>query len=95
MRRLVLTIAAFLTASPALAQAPVTQRITHEGRSYVYTVRQTTDGQVIDGRGYPGGKAFHLVVRGDSVTGTASGVPVSFRTGSAAGAVTSFQVAAR
>ena len=50
------------------------------------TTKIDGDRRVIDGRAYPAGNGFHLVVRGDEVSGTSGGVPVKFRVASARGA---------
>jgi hypothetical protein len=50
----------------------------HEGVTYKYTVKNVSETKrVISGYATPGA-SFHLVVTGDSVSGTANGTPVSF-----------------
>jgi len=66
----------------------------HDGSTYVYTSTVANGRQVLTGRRFPSGAPFRLVVRGDRVTGTAGGVPVSFRTTDAKGA-TRVQLASR
>ena len=72
---------AALVSTIGMARAPEgQQRFVRDGQTYVYTSAQvggTT--QVIDGRSYPSGAPFHLVVSSDRVSGTAGGMPVSFR----------------
>lgn len=68
----------------------------HEGSTYVYTATDVSaDRHVIRGRRLPGGESFRFVVRGSRVTGAANGVPVSFRTADARGAVSSTRLASR
>jgi hypothetical protein len=69
------------------------QRFVHDGSTYVYTTKTVAGRRVIDGRRYPSGTGFHLVVRGDAVSGTSGGVPVAFRVAAAKGAA--IEVAAR
>jgi hypothetical protein len=89
--------AAALTPAIAIAREPASavaatapdatqQSFVHDGSTYVYTMKFVEGRRVIDGRSYPSGTGFHLVVRGDNVTGTAGGVPVMFRVASARGA---------
>lgn len=92
---IVAAAAAALTSTIGMAAERVEQRFVHEGRTYVFTTRQVGDRQVIDGRNYPHGSTFHLVVRGDTVSGMSGGVPVSFKTRAATGAAAGIQVAAR
>lgn len=71
------------------------QRFVHQGLTYVYTSKQAGDRQVIDGRRFPSGAAFHLVVRGDRVSGVSGGVPVDFKLAEAHGAAGVVETAAR
>lgn len=68
-------------AAPATAEptGPAeTGSFEHEGYTYVYSVEQKGDAQLISGRRYPGGTAFSLRVRNGKVTGTSGGNAVSF-----------------
>ncbi|MDE0877581.1 MAG: hypothetical protein OSB00_02780 [Sphingomonas bacterium] len=80
--------AALFTATAATARDADTTKesFVHNGSTYVYTTKIDGDRRVIDGRAYPAGNGFHLVVRGDEVSGTSGGVPVKFRVASARGA---------
>lgn len=88
------TLAATLTSTIGMA-ADGERTFQHGGQTYVYTTTIANDRQVISGRSYPSGAPFRLVVRGNRVTGTAGGVPVSFRTADAKGAGGGAQLAAR
>lgn len=95
MRKTILFLAAAAAAlTSTIGMARDQQRFVHQGNTYVYTSKQVADRQVIDGRRYPSGSAFHLVVRGDRVTGVSGGVPVAFKTATASGA-TAIETAAR
>ena len=83
--KIIAAAAAALTSTIGMAGAPQ-QRFVHEGSTYVYTSSQQDGRQVIDGRRYPSGQAFHLIVRGNRVSGMSGGVPVAFKTTEAAGA---------
>ncbi len=83
---LILTAAAAAMTSSIGIAAEARQSFVHNGSTYVYTASRQAGRQVIDGRRLPSGEAFHLVVRGDRVSGTSGGVPVSFKTQEAAGA---------
>ena len=88
------TVAAALTSTIGMARG--TERsFQHDGQTYVYTTTVANDRQVISGHRYPSGAPFRLVVRGNRVTGTAGGVPVSFRTTEASGAARGTQLALR
>jgi hypothetical protein len=68
----------------------------HEGSTYVYTTTDASaDRHVIRGRRFPGGDRFRFVLHGSRVTGAANGVPVSFRTADARGAVNPTRLASR
>lgn len=67
----------------------------HEGQTYVYTTSFVDGREIISGHRYPAGAPFRLVVRGNRVTGTAGGVPVSFRTAEARGAARGVELASR
>jgi len=87
-------VAAALTSTIGMAHEG--QRMfTHDGQTYVYTVTDAHDRQVLSGHRYPSGAPFRLVVRGDRVSGTANGVPVSFRTRESKGAWNRTELAAR
>ena len=83
--QIIAAAAAALTSTIGMA-APAEQRFVHEGSTYVYTSTQDNGHQVIDGRRYPSGQKFHLIVRGDRVSGVSGGVPVAFKTAKASGA---------
>lgn len=78
---LIFVATASLVSTIGMARSPEgQQRFVRDGQTYVYTAAQvggTT--QVIDGRSYPSGALFHLVVSSDRVSGTSNGTPVSFR----------------
>lgn len=88
------TVAATLTSTIGMAREGE-RTFQHEGQTYVYTSTVSDGRQVISGRRYPAGAPFRLVVRGNRVTGTAGGVPVSFKTADAKGAVKGTQLASR
>ncbi len=97
MRKTVLILtaaAAALTSSIGMA-ADGQQSFVHDGSTYVYTSSVQAGRQVIDGRRLPSGQAFHLVVKGDRVSGTSGGVPVSFKTKEASGAAGGIAATAR
>ncbi|MES3108438.1 hypothetical protein [Sphingomonas aurantiaca] len=83
--KIIAAAAAALTSTIGMA-ADDKQSFVHEGSTYVYTTTQDGGRQVIDGRSYPSGQKFHLIVRGDRVSGVSGGVPVAFRTAEATGA---------
>lgn len=87
-------VVAALTSTIGMA-AETEQRFKHNGLTYVYTTKQAGDRQVIDGRRFPSGSAFHLVVRGNRVSGVSGGVPVDFALEEARGATGSVEVASR
>lgn len=89
--------AAILPASAAFANDADNgkQSFVHNGNTYVYTMKTVGDRNIIDGRSYPGGTGFHLVVRNGSVSGTTGGVPVSFSVASTRGAAGGVELAAR
>lgn len=87
--------AAALTSTIGMARAGE-QKFVHDGETYVYTSSADKSGmQVIDGRRYPSGGSFHLVVRDGRVSGTSGGVPVTFKVEQAVGAASGVEVAAR
>ena len=97
MRKTILILtaaAAALTSSIGMA-ADGQQSFVHDGSTYVYTSSVQAGRQVIDGRRLPSGQAFHLVVKGDRVSGTSGGVPVSFKTKEASGAAGGIAATAR
>ena len=91
---IVAAVAAALTSTIGMA-ADGKQRFTHDGMTYVYTSKQAGDRQIIDGRRYPSGAGFHLVVRKDRVSGVSGGVPVAFTLADARGAQGAVELAAR
>jgi hypothetical protein len=97
MRKTILILtaaAAALTSSIGMA-AEGKQSFVHDGSTYVYTSTKLDGRQVIDGRRFPSGQAFHLVVKGERVSGTSGGVPVSFKTKEASGAAGGIAAIAR
>lgn len=55
------------------------QHFTRDGSTYRYTVTTASGGrQIIEGRRYPVGDSFRLIVRGSRVSGFSGGLPVSF-----------------
>ncbi len=83
--KIIAAAAAALTSTIGMAAEPQ-QRFVHEGSTYVYTTTQDGERQVIDGRRYPSGQKFHLIVRNNRVSGVSGGVPVAFKTAEANGA---------
>lgn len=78
MRTLLIATAAAAVAASAPAAAET--RFEHDGYTYVYKAEAKGDRQIVSGHRFPGNAPFRLVVRGDKVSGTSNGVPVSFRT---------------
>ena len=75
----IVAIATALTSTIAIA-APTEQRFVRDGETYVYTTEIDEAGAtVIDGRRTQDGMGFHLVVKGQNVSGVTGGQPVSFR----------------
>ncbi|MDQ2892827.1 MAG: hypothetical protein M3R64_07035 [Pseudomonadota bacterium] len=62
------------------------QSFVHGGSTYVYTSKVVAGRRVIDGRRFPSGSGFHLVVRGNQVSGMSGGVPVTFQVANVKGA---------
>ncbi|WP_445192048.1 hypothetical protein ACT009_16010 [Sphingomonas sp. Tas61C01] len=91
---IVAAVAAALTSTIGMA-AEGQQRFTHDGMTYVYTSKQDGNRQIIDGRRFPAGAGFHLVVRNNRVSGVSGGVPVDFALDEARGAKGAVEVAAR
>jgi len=87
-------VAASLTSTIGMAREGE-KTFRHEGQTYVYTTSFVDGREVISGRRYPAGAPFRLVVRDGRVTGTAGGVPVSFRTAYARGAARGVELASR
>ncbi|MEG8020182.1 hypothetical protein [Sphingomonas aerolata] len=85
--------AAALTSTIGMAKE-AKQSFEYEGSTYVYSSVENGR-QVINGRRFPSGQAFHLIVRGDRVSGTAGGVPVAFATTEASGAAGGIAAVAR
>jgi hypothetical protein len=83
--KIIAVAATALTSTIGMA-AETEQSFVHEGSTYVYTSKMNDGRQVIDGHRFPSGQTFHLVVRGDRVSGTSNGVPVAFKTAEANGA---------
>ncbi len=92
---LILTAAAAALTSSIGVAAEGRQSFVHDGSTYVYTSSVQAGRQVIDGRRLPSGQPFHLVVKGDRVSGTSGGVPVSFKTKEASGAAGGIAATAR
>ncbi|WP_298089478.1 hypothetical protein [uncultured Sphingomonas sp.] len=87
MRKTILLAAATAATFATAAVAADEQRFTHDGQTYVYTATPAKSGQVIEGRRYPGGEPFRLVVRDGRVSGFSGKTPGSFRAADAKGAV--------
>ena len=97
MRKTVLipaAAAAALTSSIGIA-AEGKQSFVYEGDTYVYASTVQDGRQVIDGRRFPSGQAFHLIIKGERVSGVSGGVPVSFKTREATGAAGGIAATAR
>ncbi len=92
--KIIAAAAAALTSSIGMAGEPQ-KSFVHEGSTYVFTSTQAGERQVIDGHRYPSGQAFHLVVRGNRVSGVSGGVPVAFKTAEANGAAGGIAAVAR
>ena len=74
------TIAAIvLIPTVAAAETPATHSFTRDGQTYVYTSATMGSRQVIDGYSANTGSRFHLIVRGNAVSGESDGRAVSFR----------------
>lgn len=72
--------------APAHAEEGGKQRFTHEGYTYVYEVKDTKTGQLIQGRRYPDAVAFNLAVKNGRVSGVSGGKSVAFNVDDAKGA---------
>jgi len=70
--------AAVLLSLPVAAYAGE-RSFKRDGVTYVYTSKRDGDATVLEGKAFPGGSAYTLVVRGKNVTGRVGGTPVSFR----------------
>lgn len=79
--------AAVMLATPAHAKPDETGSFEHDGYTYVYTVKDRGESQIIRGYRYPGGAAFSLRVRDGMVSGTSNGTPVHFSLSDAEGAI--------
>jgi hypothetical protein len=97
MTKLFLPIALIASlATPAFAgDKPAEKSFSRDGMTYVYTTTAKADRVVINGRRFPEGSAFQLVVRGDQVTGVSGGEPVSFTYKDAQAKLTAQQLASR
>lgn len=82
------------TAANAADESPK-RTFTRDGETYVYTATDKDDYVLLAGRSSPSGRTFRLVVRGDRVSGTSSGTPVSFTVKGAQRTVTSTALASR
>ncbi len=87
MLKFALATVVALTATTAAVAADAEHSFTRNGQTYVYTAVDKGDSVVLSGRQLASGSAFHLVVRGDTITGQSDGVPVSFRKEGAQAAV--------
>jgi len=74
------------TSTVAHAEDAPKQRFTHEGYTYIYEVKDTKTGQVINGRRFPDAVAFNLSVRNGRVSGVTGGQSVAFKVADAKGA---------
>lgn len=79
--------------SPAIAKSEKTS-FTRDGVSYTYSQSKVGNSTVVRGVSTPG-SSFYLVIRGNRVTGTADGVPVSFQLSDVKGSEESVAVASR
>lgn len=79
-------LSAIVPIAPASAEDAGKQRFTHEGYTYVYQVKDTKTGQVIQGRRYPDAVAFNLSVKNGKVAGVSGGQSVAFKVDAARGA---------
>ena len=97
MFKTLLTTAAVLAvaASPAFAKGGTTRTFTRDGETYVYSTIDKGDHVLISGRRQSNGSAFQLSIRGDQVTGTSGGVPVSFTVPNAQAKLTATDLASR
>jgi hypothetical protein len=79
MRKLVVlsALVAATLAVPAVAKTAEKVSFTRDGVTYTYSETKVGKSTIYKGRALPG-NPFYLVVRGDQVTGTANGIPVSF-----------------
>jgi hypothetical protein len=81
--------AAALISTMGMAADREQQTFTRNGHTYVYNTVTKADGRtVIDGREAGSSNRFRLLVRGNRVTGSSNGFPVSFRTVAPATATT-------
>jgi hypothetical protein len=67
-----------LTATAASANDTPKHSFTRDGQTHVYTATFKDGRTILDGRSYPSGSAFRLIVRGAKVRGTVGGQPVAF-----------------
>ena len=95
--KLSIAAAAMALSVPALATPaePAAITLEHEGRSYVYTVRDQRSARIIEGVEQTSGTPFSLRVRGDMVRGRYGSAPVAFRVSDARGTVTQTLLASR
>jgi hypothetical protein len=80
------SFAMFLGAAPVFAADEAETTFRHGADTYVYSVDQQDDRRVIEGKRYPGGSDFRLIVRNGKVAGTVDGHDVSFPVSAAQGA---------
>lgn len=78
-------VATGVVAGPALAEDGK-ERFVHEGYTYVYSVKDVKNAQLISGTRYPGGAAFRLRVADGKVVGTSGATKVAFNVEEARGA---------
>jgi hypothetical protein len=81
MTKTLLAAAALIAAisTPAFAKDAAPQRkFTRDGQTYIYTMVSKANRVIINGRRYPSGSAFELIVRGSQIDGYSGGEPVSF-----------------
>lgn len=79
MFKIVLTAAvATLAAFPAMAQAGDVIQFSHDGVNYTYTARKQGEATILNGHASTGAP-FHLVVKGERVSGTYNHRNVNFR----------------
>ena len=79
MTKLVLALTLALVPTAAFAAPAVSERrVTSDGMTFVYTVAQRGDTQIIDGHEERTGRRFHYVVNGTHVSGNNEDQQISF-----------------
>ena len=83
MKTILAAATAALALTPAAVMASDSREFSHEGTNYAYTTEQKGDVTVIKGR-TSAGEPFHLVLKGNRITGTFGNNAVSFTKAEAA-----------